>query len=112
MNPLPIEDRCMIVGVPREIKTDEYRVAMIPVGVEELIRASHQVLIQAAAGGIGSTAVQLARTLGAGMIIGTVFTLFVVPAIYMLIARERRPVSMRRERDELLEGMELEPLEV
>src|SRR5204863_10102422 len=30
------------------------------------------VLIQAAAGGIGSTAVQLARTLGAGTIIGTV----------------------------------------
>src|SRR5260370_20079173 len=40
----------MIVGVPREIKTDEYRVAMIPVGVEELTRADHQVLIQAGAG--------------------------------------------------------------
>jgi alanine dehydrogenase len=40
----------MIVGVPREIKTDEYRVAMIPVGVEELTRAGHQVLIQAGAG--------------------------------------------------------------
>ena len=31
----------MIVGVPKEIKTDEYRVAMIPVGVEELTRAGH-----------------------------------------------------------------------
>jgi alanine dehydrogenase len=40
----------MIVGVPKEIKTDEYRVAMIPVGVEELTRADHQVLIQAGAG--------------------------------------------------------------
>ena len=40
----------MIVGVPKEIKTDEYRVAMIPVGVEELTRAGHQVLIQAGAG--------------------------------------------------------------
>jgi alanine dehydrogenase len=38
------------VGVPKEIKTDEYRVAMIPVGVEELTRAGHQVLIQAGAG--------------------------------------------------------------
>jgi alanine dehydrogenase len=27
------------IGVPKEIKTDEYRVAMIPVGVEELTRA-------------------------------------------------------------------------
>jgi alanine dehydrogenase len=40
----------MIVGVPKELKTDEYRVAMIPVGVEELTRAGHQVLIQAGAG--------------------------------------------------------------
>jgi alanine dehydrogenase len=40
----------MLVGVPKEIKTDEYRVAMIPVGVEELTRAGHQVLIQAGAG--------------------------------------------------------------
>ena len=40
----------MIVGVTKEIKTDEYRVAMIPVGVEELNRLGHQVLIQAGAG--------------------------------------------------------------
>src|SRR5438128_3410073 len=40
----------MIVGVPKEIKTDEYRVAMIPVGVEELTRGGHKVLIQAGAG--------------------------------------------------------------
>ena len=40
----------MIIGVPKEIKTDEYRVAMIPVGVEELTRAGHQVLIQTGAG--------------------------------------------------------------
>src|ERR671939_1620731 len=40
----------MIVGVPKEIKTDEYRVAMIPVGVEELTRAGHPVLVQAGAG--------------------------------------------------------------
>lgn len=40
----------MIVGVPREVKSDEYRVAMIPVGVEELRRAGHRVLVQAGAG--------------------------------------------------------------
>ena len=39
-----------VVGVPKEIKTDEYRVAMIPVGVEELTRGGHKVLIQAGAG--------------------------------------------------------------
>jgi alanine dehydrogenase len=39
-----------VVGVPKEIKTDEYRVAMIPVGVEELTRSGHRVLIQTGAG--------------------------------------------------------------
>lgn len=38
------------VGVPKEIKTDEYRVALIPVGVEELTRLGHKVLIQSGAG--------------------------------------------------------------
>lgn len=40
----------MIVGVPKEIKVDEYRVALIPVGVEELCRRGHKVFIQAGAG--------------------------------------------------------------
>ena len=40
----------MIVGVPNEIKTHEYRVAMVPVGVEDLTRAGHKVLVQAGAG--------------------------------------------------------------
>lgn len=43
----------MIVGVPREIKPDEYRVAMLPSGVEELRHAGHLVLIETGAG-IGS----------------------------------------------------------
>src|SRR5262245_287756 len=56
MTPLSWRGENMIVGVPKEIKTDEYRVAMIPVGVEELTRKGHKVLIQAGAGlgsGIG-----------------------------------------------------------
>lgn len=40
----------MIIGVPNEIKEHESRVSMIPVGVEELTRAGHQVLIQSGAG--------------------------------------------------------------
>ena len=40
----------MIVGVPREVKSDEYRVAMLPVGVEELTRRGHRVLIERGAG--------------------------------------------------------------
>lgn len=40
----------MIIGVPKETKQDEYRVAMLPVGVEELTRRGHQVLVQRGAG--------------------------------------------------------------
>lgn len=40
----------MIVGVPREVKEHEYRVAMLPFGVEELTRAGHRVLIERGAG--------------------------------------------------------------
>ena len=40
----------MIVGVPREIKRDEYRVAILPVGVEELVRSGHRVLVESGAG--------------------------------------------------------------
>ena len=40
----------MRIGVPREVKSDEYRVAMLPVGVDELTHAGHEVLIEAGAG--------------------------------------------------------------
>jgi alanine dehydrogenase len=43
----------MIVGVPKERKPDEYRVALLPVGVEELKRAGHHVLLETGAG-VGS----------------------------------------------------------
>jgi alanine dehydrogenase len=40
----------MIVGIPKETKKDEYRVSMLPVGVEELVRGGHHVLVQRTAG--------------------------------------------------------------
>jgi len=40
----------MIIGVPKEIKPDEYRVGMLPVGVEDLVRAGHKVVMEAGAG--------------------------------------------------------------
>src|SRR5690349_17326378 len=40
----------MRVGVPTEIKTDEYRVAITPAGVRELVEHGHEVIIQRGAG--------------------------------------------------------------
>jgi alanine dehydrogenase len=43
----------MIIGVPKEIKSDENRVALTPAGVMELVKRGHKVYVQATAG-IGS----------------------------------------------------------
>ncbi|MGC1273946.1 MAG: alanine dehydrogenase [Planctomycetaceae bacterium] len=40
----------MIIGVPREVKADEYRVALLPVGAEEMTADGHRVLVEADAG--------------------------------------------------------------
>jgi alanine dehydrogenase len=40
----------MKVGVPTEIKTDEYRVALTPAGARELVEHGHEVIVQAGAG--------------------------------------------------------------
>ena len=40
----------MLVGVPKEIKPDEHRVALTPAGAEALTSAGHQVLVEARAG--------------------------------------------------------------
>src|SRR5690242_697146 len=43
----------MRVGVPKEVKSDEYRVGMMPVGVEALTKAGHEVFVETTAG-VGS----------------------------------------------------------
>jgi alanine dehydrogenase len=43
----------MIIGVPKEIKNNEFRVAMTPAGVQALVAKGHQVLVERSAG-VGS----------------------------------------------------------
>ena len=40
----------MLIGIPKEIKPQEHRVALTPAGVAELTRSGHQVLVQSGAG--------------------------------------------------------------
>ena len=40
----------MIIGVPKEVKSDEYRVALLPVGAHLLVEDGHEVLIETEAG--------------------------------------------------------------
>jgi alanine dehydrogenase len=53
------------VGVPTEIKTDEYRVALTPSGVRELVEHGHEVVIQAGAGDGSAIADEHYRAQGA-----------------------------------------------
>ena len=43
----------MRVGVPKEVKSDEYRVSVMPVGAELLVKAGHEVFVETQAG-VGS----------------------------------------------------------
>ncbi|HKG94349.1 MAG TPA: alanine dehydrogenase [Gemmatimonadaceae bacterium] len=40
----------MLIGVPKEIKTNENRVALVPAGAEALVSAGHSVLVERGAG--------------------------------------------------------------
>jgi alanine dehydrogenase len=43
----------MIIGVPKEIKTNENRIALVPAGAEAMVQAGHTVLVEQG-GGLGS----------------------------------------------------------
>ena len=58
----------MLIGVPREIKADEYRVALIPSTIRELVSHGHEVLVETCAGqGAGISDEEYAAA-GAGII--------------------------------------------
>lgn len=58
----------MLIGVPTEVKNNEFRVALTHGGVTELVRRGHQVMVQAGAGvGSGFTDEQY-RTAGAELV--------------------------------------------
>jgi len=51
-SPAVLKERCetMLIGVPSEIKVHEYRVGLVPAGVQKLVGAGHTVLVQKGAG--------------------------------------------------------------
>ncbi len=65
----------MIVGVPKETKTHEYRVSLTPVGVDELVRRGHRVLVETDAG-FGSGITNEEYTAVGAEIVGSVRDVF------------------------------------
>lgn len=59
----------MIIGVPKEVKNHEYRVAMVPAGVKSLVADGHTVIVEASAG-VGS-GISDEEYVGAGARIGS-----------------------------------------
>ena len=58
----------MIVGVPREIKTAEHRVALVPAGVESLVGDGHTVVFEQSAGDGSGFSDEAYRTAGASVV--------------------------------------------
>jgi alanine dehydrogenase len=58
----------MQIGVPKEIKTNENRVALVPAGAESLVAAGHQVLVEKGAG--DGSGFEDAQYLAAGAMFG------------------------------------------
>ena len=59
----------MIIGCPKEIKEQEFRVGMTPGSVAEVVKNGHSVLIETGAGlGSGFGFVKLPKTFGVNQI--------------------------------------------
>lgn len=60
----------MKVGIPREVKNNEFRVAITPAGVMELVRNGHQVFVEQGAG-VGSSIADQEYVAAGANILGT-----------------------------------------
>jgi alanine dehydrogenase len=87
----------MRVGVPREIKADEYRVALTPAGVRELVEHGHEVLIETGAGE-GSAITDAAFTAQGARIAPNAATVF-TEAEMVLKVKEPQPREVEMLRD-------------
>ncbi|GAA2306712.1 alanine dehydrogenase [Streptomyces violaceusniger] len=58
------------VGIPREVKNNEFRVAITPAGVHELVRGGHEVVIERSAG-LGSSITDEEYTAAGARVLGT-----------------------------------------
>src|SRR3981081_2889251 len=87
----------MRIGVPTEIKSDEYRIAITPAGVRELTVRGHEVLVQAGAGEGSAMASDQFRAQGA-RIVDDADAVF-AEAELVLKVKEPQPDEVRKLRD-------------
>jgi alanine dehydrogenase len=99
----------MLVGVPREIKDNEFRVGLTPSAVRELVARGHKVIVQAGAGEAIDLDDDCYQAAGAEIVpdAGTVFA----RAEMVVKVKEPQPseISMLREGQVLFTYLHLAP---
>src|SRR3954469_14300117 len=91
----------MKVGIPREVKNHEYRVAITPSGVNELVRNGHEVFVETEAG-VGSSILDQDSNAAGAKILGSADD---VGAAGDLILKVKEPIAS--EYDRMREGQTL-----
>jgi alanine dehydrogenase len=93
----------MIIGIPSEVKDDEYRVAMTPAGARELVAGGHEVLVEAGAG-LGSSIADEQYTATGARIVGSADEVW---AAADLVCKVKEPVAPEFDRLGAREGQVL-----
>ena len=79
----------MIIGVPKEIKSNENRVALTPAGALELSKRGHKVYVQSTAG-VGSGFSDIDYTSAGAIILSTIEEIY---AIAEMIIKVKEPIA-------------------
>jgi alanine dehydrogenase len=82
----------VLIGVPKEIKTHEYRVGLTPSSVRELVERGHQVIVEAGAG-VGISAIDAHYERAGAQIAGDADTVY---ARAELIVKVKEPQAAER----------------
>ncbi|MEV6242799.1 alanine dehydrogenase [Lentzea sp. NPDC051838] len=91
----------MLVGVPKEIKNHEYRVAITPAGVVELVRRGHEVVIEHDAGA-GSSFPDHEYTAAGARIVATADEVWASADLVLKVKEPIEPEYHRMRRDQVL----------
>ncbi len=91
----------MRIGVPREVKNHEYRIALTPAGAHELTRAGHSVLVETGAG-LGSSITDDDFVSAGAEIVATADEVWAAADLLLKVKEPIEPEYPRLRRDQVL----------
>jgi alanine dehydrogenase len=91
----------MIIGVPKEIKNNENRVALTPAGAQELVKRGHEVYVQATAGNGSGFPDDMYTSAGAKML-PTIEDTYAIAEMIMKVKEPIKPEYSLIKEDQLL----------